>query len=132
MFDVGSDELKIIEINQAFQITGYLKNNSNHKWNISHDASIFTYVIYDGTGNIVQQDNEFLLKDDIAYWGELKPKSQYRNNGEEHRSKEYYTFRISKPGTYMIETRARFQIKNEEKFEKLELSSNRLTALIVK
>ncbi|WP_168122418.1 hypothetical protein [Paenibacillus sp. HB172176] len=132
MFEVGSDKLKSVKVSQSFQITGFLKNNSNQKWNISHGAGMFTYEIYDGDGNLVKQDHNILYRDDIGYLDELKPKTEYRNNGEEHRSKEYYEFKIDKPGVYKIKTRAIFWVRNGEETDKFDLSSSNLNEFEVK
>lgn len=128
MFEVGSNELKNIKANQAFQITGYLKNNSNQKWNISHGSDMLTYEIYDNNGTVVRQDHGILFRNDIGYLRELEPETEYRNNGEDQRSKEYYEFKIDKPGKYTIKTTAQFQISNEE----FEISSVELNEFIVK
>jgi len=132
LFEVGSDELKSIKTNQPFQITGFVKNNSKQKWDISHGAGMFTYEIYDSDGNLVEQDNDFLYRNDIGYLDELKPKTEYRNNGEEQRSKEYYEFKINKPGVYKIKTEAKFQVRNGEEIEEFYVSSGELNEFAVK
>jgi hypothetical protein len=132
MFEVGSDDLTNIQASQPFQISGYIKNKSKHKWDISHGADIFTYEIYDSDGNLVKQEYDMLFTNSIGYLSELKPKTEFRNNYEEHRSKEYYEFQIEKPGTYKVKTIATFRIENGDERVEFVLSSNELNEFIVK
>lgn len=132
MFEVGSDELKSIKTNQPFQINGFVRNNSNQKWNISHGAGMFTYEIYDADGNLVKQNNDFLFRNDIGYLSELESKTEYRNNGEEQRSKEYYEFKIAKPGKYKVKTKVEFQVRNGDATEEFDLSSSEINEFEVK
>lgn len=127
MFEAGNDELINIKANQSFQITGYLKNNSKQEWNISYGADMFTYEIYDKDGNIVKQDYEMLFVNSIGYSSEIKPKTEYRDNGEDQRSKEYYEFNIDKPGKYTIMTTVKFRINDEE----FQITSEELNEFIV-
>lgn len=123
-FEVGNDELLNININQPFQINGYIKNKSNQNWKITHDASIFTYEIYDADGNLIKPQSNLLFRDDIGLLAEINPRSEYRNNGEGYRSKEYYEYMIDKPGKYKIKTSAKFQIRHVEASEEFNLSSS--------
>ncbi len=132
MFEVGSDDLTNIQASQPFQISGYIKNRSNHKWDISHGAGIFTYEIYDSDGNLVKQDYDMLFTNSIGYVSELKPKMEFRNNYEEHRNKEFYEFQIEKPGTYKVKTIATFRIENGDEQVEFVLSSNELNEFVVK
>ncbi|OBR65187.1 hypothetical protein A7K91_00465 [Paenibacillus oryzae] len=132
MFEVGSDDLTNIQASQPFQINGYVKNKSNHKWDISHGADIFTYEIYDSEGNLVKQDYDMLFTNSIGYVSELKPKAEFRNNYEEQRNKEYYEFQIEKPGTYKVKTIATYRIENGDEKVEFVLSSSELNEFVVK
>jgi hypothetical protein len=114
MFEVGIDDINDIKLNQEFEITGYLKNNSKYKWGINHGSGMFTYEIFDSEGNPVRQENNILFRNDVGYLHEIKPKDIYRNNGQDQRSKEYYEFVIDKPGNYTVKSKAEFWIQNEE------------------
>lgn len=131
-FEVGNDELKNIQVNEPFQITGYLRNISNQNLEISYGAGLFTYEIYDSDGKIVQRKDGMLFKNDIGYVAEVKSKAEYRDNGEGQRSKEYYEFKINELGTYRLKTKAEFRIKNEEEYKGFEIISDDLYEFIVK
>ncbi|RED66319.1 hypothetical protein DFP95_101818 [Cohnella lupini] len=115
MFEVGIDELPDIHVNQKFEISGFIKNNSNISWEISHGSGMFTYEIFDKEGKAVKQEQNILFRNDIGYALKMESNGIYRNNGLDQRSKEFYEFVIKKPGKYTVKSKAEFRIKNENK-----------------
>ncbi|MGN7382040.1 MULTISPECIES: hypothetical protein [unclassified Paenibacillus] len=123
MFEVGIEELQGIRANEPFIITGYLKNNSKHSWEISHGAGMFTYEIVDMEGNRVTRNTGLLIQNAIGYLTQLKPNEVLQNNGEEQRSEEYYTFVIDKPGRYKVRTNVEFRIEHNQEIYEQTLTS---------
>lgn len=123
MFEVGIEELQGIRANEPFIITGYLKNNWKHSWEISHGAGMFTYEIVDMEGNPVKRESDMLFQNDIGYLVQIKPNEVYKDNGEEQRSEEFYTFVIDKPGRYKVRTNVEFQIEHNQEIYEQTLTS---------
>lgn len=123
MFEVGIEELQGIRANEPFTITGYLKNNSKHSWEISLGAGMFTYEIVDMEGNPVKRESDMLFQNDIGYLVQIKPNEVYKDNGEEQRSEEFYTFVIDKPGRYKVRTNVEFQIEHNQEIYEQTLTS---------
>ncbi|GIP32140.1 hypothetical protein [Paenibacillus sp. J2TS4] len=123
MLEVGIEELQGIQANEPFIITGYLKNNSKHSWEISHGAGMFTYEIVDAEGNPLKRKSGMLFRNNIGFLTQLKPDEVLHINGEEHRSEEYYTFVIDKPGQYKVRTNVEFRIENKQEINEQKLTS---------
>ncbi|MFC5987784.1 hypothetical protein [Marinicrinis lubricantis] len=108
-FTIRIDVLSEIKVNQPFNVVGTLKNNTNAPIRISYGANLFTYQIMDQEGKPIEQDAEILLAvNDIGFETELEPGTAFRYNGEDHRSKAYYEFTMSEPGTYRVRATATF------------------------
>ena len=123
MFVVGVDELKDVRVSEPFVITGYVKNESKKSWDLSFGAGLFTYELYDKSGNIVKTDAEMLFRNDIGYSTKIGPGEVYRNNGEEHRSREFYQYTIQHPGIYKVRTTAEFNVVDNNQEYKFIVSS---------
>ncbi|SCY87244.1 hypothetical protein SAMN05720606_11119 [Paenibacillus polysaccharolyticus] len=123
IFQVGVDEIANIKVNKPFQIVGYLKNSSNRSVEISHGSGMFSYEIYNEDGERILPNGNVLLEHAIGYQVELQPGEEYRNNGQDQRSKEYYEFVIHQPGNYKVKTNVEFMMNNDGKPKKISLSS---------
>jgi len=124
MFEAGIEELNNIQVNESFEINGYIINKSKNSWQISHGAGMFTYEILDDVGNHIFQQDGILFTNDIGYLIKLKSGEMYRNNGEEHRSKKFYEFTINKAGNYKVRTTVKFGVKNEKTDPRQEIVSS--------
>lgn len=101
-------------MNKPFVISGYLENVSERTWQIMHGAGMFTYEVVDDKGQPIPQDNRILFHNDMGSIKELLPNDQYRENGEEHRSRAYYEFTISEPGRYEVRVTADFRLAKQD------------------
>lgn len=97
---------------------------------MSHSAGIFTYEIYDEEGTLVSQNQKMLFRDDIGYIAKLEPNESYRQNGEEHRSKEYYQFIITNPGRYKVKAKAEFKVSYGQLKYKYLITSDEIYILV--
>ncbi|MGO4530364.1 hypothetical protein AB4Z30_14880 [Paenibacillus sp. 2TAF8] len=123
IFQVGIDEIEDVKVNEVFQIVGYLKNSSSRSVEISHGSGMFSYEIYDEDGERILPNGNVLLEHAIGYQVEIRSGEEYRNNGQEQRSKEYYEFVIHEPGNYKVKMHVEFMMNNEGKQKKISLSS---------
>lgn len=123
IFQVGVDEIANTKVNKTFQIVGYLKNSSKKTVEISHGSGMFSYEIYNEAGERILPDATVLLEHAIGYQVEIRPGEEYRNNGQDQRSKEYYEFVIQQPGNYKVKTHVEFMMNNDGKQKKISLSS---------
>ena len=123
MFAVGVDELKDVRVGEPFVITGYVKNASKKSWDLSFGAGLFTYELYDKSGNIVKTDAEMLFWNNIGFSTNIGPSEVYRNNGEEHRSREFYQYTIQNPGIYKVRTTGDFNVVDKDESYKFVISS---------
>ncbi|MBY0202438.1 hypothetical protein [Paenibacillus cucumis (ex Kampfer et al. 2016)] len=123
IFQVEVDEIENVKVNETFQIVGYLKNSSKKAVEISHGSGMFSYEIYNEAGERILPDATVLLEHAIGYQVELRPGEEYRNNGQDQRSKEYYEFVIQQPGNYKVKTHVEFMMNNDGKQKKISLSS---------
>lgn len=123
-YEVIIDDLGAIFVAQAFQPQAVLKNNTDHTLEITHGADIFTYEIYDNEDVLVEQENLILVQNDIGYNVKLEANQSYKNNGEGHRSKEYYQFILNTPGQYRLKAKAVFYVNHEGKMEQKEIKSS--------
>jgi hypothetical protein len=121
--NTGIDELSNIHVNQPFKINGFLKNNSNHSWEIFHGAGMFSYQIYDENGNPIPREGE-LFVNGIGMRKSLKSHEVYRNNGEEQRSREFYEFTINNAGNYKVRTIVKFRINHDQAYYEQEITSD--------
>lgn len=112
--EVGVDLPGNISANEAFVISGFLSNLSGNTLSITHGASLFTYELEDASGASVKPQIDFLFRNDIGYSAEIKPDESYRDNGEEHRSKEYYEFVLTEPGEYSVRAKAHFHVEGSD------------------
>lgn len=125
-YEVVVDDLGTIFVAQAFQPQGILKNNTDHTLEFTHGADMFTYVIYDDEDVLVKQENRILVQNDIGYSVKLEANQSYKNNGEEHRSKEHYQFTLNTPGQYRMKAKAVYYVNHEGRMEKKEIESRLL------
>nr|WP_154982838.1 hypothetical protein [Paenibacillus xylanexedens] len=123
IFQVGVDDIANIKVNETFQFVGYLKNPSKKAVEISHGSGLFSYEIYNEAGERILPNATVLLEHAIGYQVELQPGEEYRNNGQDQRSKEYYEFVIHQPGNYKVKTNVEFMMNNDGKQKKMSLSS---------
>ncbi|MDP9701576.1 hypothetical protein J2T16_004518 [Paenibacillus intestini] len=123
IFQVEVDEIENVKVNETFQIVGFLKNSSKNTVEISHGSGMFSYEIYNEAGERILPDETVLLEHAIGYQVELQPGEEYRNNGQDQRSKEYYEFVIHQPGNYKVKTHVEFMLNNDGKQKKISLSS---------
>ncbi|WP_434752328.1 hypothetical protein [Paenibacillus amylolyticus] len=123
IFQVGLDEIENVRVNETFQIVGYLKNSSKKTVEISHGSGMFSYEIYNEDGERILPNATVLLENAIGYQVEIRPGEEYRNNGQDQRSKEYYEFVIPQPGNYKVKTNVEFMMDNDGKQKKISLSS---------
>jgi signal peptidase I len=124
IFQVGIDNIEQVKVNEAFEVNGFIKNNSKRTVGISHGSGMFTYEIYTEDGDKIVPKNTTLVINDIGYMVELKSGEEYRNNGEGQRSKEYYEFVITVPGDYKVKMHVEFRMNNEGKQEQIKISSD--------
>ena len=123
IFQVGIDKIENVKVNEVFQIVGYLKNSSNRSVEISHGSGMFSYEIYNEDGERILPSANVLLEHAIGYQVVIRSGEEYRNNGQEQRSKEYYEFVIHQPGNYKVKMHVEFMMNNEGKQKKISLSS---------
>jgi len=123
IFQVGIDEIKNVKVNEAFEIKGYLRNNSKQTMNISHGSGMFTYEVYDEDGNQIIPNSTILFQNDVGYSVKINSNEEYRNNGDGQRSIEYFQFLIQKPGNYKVKTNVEFRII-DEKNHQINISSD--------
>ncbi|KAA8787555.1 hypothetical protein EC604_27355 [Paenibacillus amylolyticus] len=123
IIQVGVDEITNVKVNETFQIVGYLNNSSNKTVEISHGSGMFSYEIYNEAGERILPKATMLLEHAIGYQVELRTGEEYRNNGQDQRSKEYYEFVIHQPGNYKVKTNVEFMMNNDGKQKKISLSS---------
>ncbi|MGF6355789.1 hypothetical protein ABIE27_003704 [Paenibacillus sp. 4624] len=123
IIQVGVDEITNVKVNETFQIVGYLNNSSNKTVEISHGSGMFSYEIYNEAGERILPKATMLLEHAIGYQVELRTGEEYRNNGQDQRSKEYYEFVIHQPGNYKVKTHVEFMMNNDGKQKKISLSS---------
>ncbi|WP_145328574.1 hypothetical protein [Paenibacillus xylanexedens] len=123
IFQVGIDEIENVKVNKPFQFVGYLKNSSKKAVEISHGSGMFSYEIYNEAGERILPNATVLLEHAIGYQVEIGPGEEYRNNGQEQRSKEYYELVIQQPGNYKVKTHVEFMMNNDDKQKKISLSS---------
>jgi hypothetical protein len=79
--------------------------------------------IYNEAGERILPKATMLLEHAIGYQVELRTGEEYRNNGQDQRSKEYYEFVIHQPGNYKVKTNVEFMMNNDGKQKKISLSS---------
>ncbi|WP_342554839.1 hypothetical protein [Paenibacillus sp. FSL R7-0652] len=123
IFQVDVDEIEDVKVNEKFQIVGYLKNSSMRTVEISHGSGMFSYEIYNEAGEKILPNATVLLEHAIGYQVEIGPGEEYRNNGQDQRSKGYYEFVIDQPGNYKVKTHVEFTMNNDGKQKKISLSS---------
>ncbi|MFC6333072.1 hypothetical protein ACFP56_10590 [Paenibacillus septentrionalis] len=124
IYFVGIDEIKNVKVDEAFEITGYLQNNSKKALDISHGSAMFTYEIYGEDGVQILPSNTVLFRNDVGYTVTIDSYEEYRNNGEDQRSIEYYQFLITEPGVYKVKTNVEFSVLNEDKEDLINISSD--------
>ena len=124
IFQAGIDKIEQVKANEAFEVNGFIKNNSKRTIEISHGSGMFTYEIYSEDGDRIFPNGTTLFINDIGYMVELKSGEEYRNNGEGQRSKEFYEFAIKEPGDYKVKMQVELWLKYEGKQEKIHISSD--------
>lgn len=130
MIEVVIASLDPIKAGEPFQVHASLVNRTANDLEISHGADLFTYFITDIQGNPIKQQKPILYIDHIGYMTTLKAGQQYRVNGEGFRSREYYEFIITEPGSYRVKAVAHFRVEDNGKTHEMELESKQYEFIV--